>query len=171
LGGIAWAIGGGMIRDEIKSALLPVADRAAWDCWVEEAEGAPPPLFREMAVPDLARAWIEIMPRSPVEKERDEGFRTLFDYQSDLVGEDPQRGLELVREVLRIERHPRLLGLLAAGLLEDLVCTEGEGVIAWVEAEALRNERFRWLLGGVWYSRVTPEIAQRINAAKGGESW
>jgi hypothetical protein len=111
------------------------------------------------------------MPRSPVEKERDEAFRYLFDYQGDLVTEDPGRGLGLAREVLHIETHERLLGLLAAGLLEDLVCTEQEEVIGWVEAEARRNERFRWLLGGVWYSRVTPEIARRIDAAKGGISW
>jgi hypothetical protein len=172
LGGVAWAIGGGMIKDEdLKTLLLPVADRVAWDRWVADTEGPPPPPFAEMAIPELARAWVEIMPRSPVEKERDEAFRDLFDYQSDLVTEDPARGLELVREVLRIETHERLLGLLAAGLLEDLIRTEKEEVIGWVEAEAKRNERFRWLLGGVWYSRVAPEIARRIDAAEGGISW
>jgi hypothetical protein len=173
LGGIAWAIRSGMIQDEeIKALLLPVSDWVAWDRWVEETEGpAPPPSFATMAVPDLARAWVKIMPSSPVEKERDQDFRTLFDYQSDLVTEDPARGLTLVGEVLRIETHPRLLAILAAGLLEDLICTEKESVIAAVEAEARQDERFRWLLGGVWYSRVSPEVARRIDKAKDGISW
>jgi hypothetical protein len=87
------------------------------------------------------------------------------------VTEDPERGLALVKEVLRIETHPRMLSVLAAGLLEDLICTEREDVIAAVEAQAHASESFRWLLGGVWYSRVAPAIAQRIDAAKGGIAW
>ncbi len=172
LGGIAWAIGGGMIEDEeAKALLLPVADKATWKAWLDRSEEPTNPAFVEMPIAGLARAWVEITPRSPVERERDEAFRILFDYQRDLVSEDPLRGLALVKEVLRIETHGRLLAVLAAGLLEDLICTEAEAVIAAVETEAREDERFRRLLGGVWYSRVSPEVARRIDEAKSAQAW
>jgi hypothetical protein len=136
LGGIAWAIDG-LIEDEhAKALLLPVADRRAWDAWSAKTRSSTAPDFENMPVAELARSWIEIMPRSPIERERDDGFHTLFDYQCKLVAEDPERALTLVTEVLRLETHERVLSVLAAGLLEDLICAEREDVIAAVEREA-----------------------------------
>jgi hypothetical protein len=96
---------------------------------------------------------------------RDDNASTLFDYQGDLVKEEPERALALILEILRIEQNPRLLGLLAAGLLEDLLVCKGAVVIDAVEREARGNLAFRQLLTGVYYSSVDDDVAERINRA------
>jgi hypothetical protein len=40
-----------------------------------------------------------------------------------------------------------------------------------VVAEAERNERFRSLLGGVWFYSMSPEVAEKLEKARGGERW
>jgi hypothetical protein len=76
---------------------------------------------------------------------------------------------DLVVELLR--RAPdAVLGNIAAGPLEDLVCKHGVALVDWIEGEARRDPRFQWALGGVWLTRgeLPPEVEARIVAASGG---
>ncbi|HET6430956.1 DUF6869 domain-containing protein [Dyella sp.] len=59
-----------------------------------------------------------------------------------------------------------VLGLLAAGPLEDLIHHAGPGFIDRIELQARKDPAFRHLLGGVWASS-TPDIWARIEAARG----
>src|SRR5262249_55021690 len=68
-------------------------------------------------------------------------------------------------EIVRIEEHPALLGVLAAGLMEDLVVAHGTAMIDAIEAEARRNWRFRQMLGGVWVPSAEPAVAKRLKQA------
>jgi hypothetical protein len=59
-----------------------------------------------------------------------------------------------------------VLGVLAAGALEDLIQFHGPNFIGHIEAESRRNPAFRRLLGGVWRSS-TPEVWARVQRARG----
>ena len=62
-----------------------------------------------------------------------------------------------------------VIGMLAAGPLEDLIHQAGPQYVDRIELEARRNPAFRHLLGGVWQSS-TPDVWARIESARGG-SW
>jgi hypothetical protein len=68
--------------------------------------------------------------------------------------------------VLWREPSEKVLGVLAAGPLEDLIQNHGEHFIERIEAEAKTDPAFRALLHGVWESG-TPEVWARIQKARG----
>jgi hypothetical protein len=61
--------------------------------------------------------------------------------------------------------NERVIGVLAAGPLEDLIENHGAAWIDRIELEASRNPKFQHLLGGVWESG-TPEIWTRVEKAR-----
>ena len=74
-----------------------------------------------------------------------------------------------ILEVLGRTPSDKVMGVLAAGPLEDLIEKWGPAYIERIESEARKNPAFRNLLGGVWRSS-TPEVWARIEAAR-GTSW
>ena len=74
-----------------------------------------------------------------------------------------------ILEVLSRNPPDKVLGVLAAGPLEDLIDDHGPEYIGHIETEARRNASFRQLLGGVWKSS-TPEVWARVQKAR-GELW
>lgn len=81
----------------------------------------------------------------------------------------PDRLWELILAVL--EQAPdETLDVYAAGLLEDAVRVRGAELVGAIEAEAARDERFRWALGLIWLSKkeMSAEIVDRIVRASGG---
>jgi hypothetical protein len=66
-----------------------------------------------------------------------------------------------ILEVLSRNPPKHVLGMLAAGPLEDLIEYCGPDFIERIELESLCNPAFRDLLGGVWESS-TPEVWARI---------
>jgi uncharacterized protein DUF6869 len=91
-----------------------------------------------------------------------------MDYESDLREEDPDKAIDLIVEILKIEANPVMLSLLAAGLLEDVI---GMETIDRIEREAAVNERFPDLLGGVWYYRASDELKARLDVLVGQNRW
>jgi hypothetical protein len=93
-----------------------------------------------------------------------------WDAVNDFVHTAPaEKAWDLVVELLR--RAPdEVLGDVAAGPLEDVVRLHGSALIAWIEGEARRDERFRWALGCVWLSRgaLPREVEDRIVRASDG---
>jgi len=65
--------------------------------------------------------------------------------------------------VLAREPSDTVLGVLAAGPLEDLIHHWGPTFIERIEETARRDATFRALLGGVWQSS-TPEVWDRVTA-------
>ena len=67
-----------------------------------------------------------------------------------------------------LSRNPtdQVLGVLAAGPLEDLIDHHGPEFIERIELLARRDPAFRSLLRGVWKSS-TPEIWERVEKAQG----
>jgi hypothetical protein len=119
-----------------------------------------------MPVVELARAWVEQYSKS--ERDRDDNFFTMMDYERELREEDPDKAIDLIVEILKIEANPVMLSLLAAGSLEDVISM---ATIDRIEREASVNKRFHDLLGGVWYYRAPDELKARLDALVGQNRW
>ncbi len=152
---------------ELKARLASIADEAAWH--IDETARDTPALridFAKLSVPELARAWVD--QHAKPEKDRDANWHALMDYEFDRARRDPDRVIALVLEILKIEKSPEMLSLLATGLVEDVI---GPGTIDRIEREAAANERFRALLGGVWYSNQPAELRARLDTIVQGQHW
>ena len=83
----------------------------------------------------------------------------------ELEHEHPEDCWAAILAVLGRKPSEKVLGILAAGPLEDLIHMHGERFIDRIETEAMRNPAFRALLRGVWKSS-TLEIWARVEKAK-----
>ena len=119
-----------------------------------------------LEVRELARAWVEQYSKS--DRDRDDNFFAMMDYERDLREEDPHRAIDVIVEILRNETNPVLLSLLAAGPLEDVISMD---TIDRIEREAKSDKRFHDLLGGVWYYRASDELKARLDVLVGGVRW
>jgi hypothetical protein len=173
IGSKAGSIANGMVKDpRTQRRLLAIADEPGFRAWQEKARTKSEPTnFAAMPMPELAAAWVEVTSRSDLAKERDDDWSAMFDFQHELVGNDPLGALELVKAILEIEDNPNVIGLLAAGMLEDLIPEQNGPVVDAVVAEAERNPRFRHLLGGVWFYGMSPEVTERLEKARGEVTW
>ncbi len=163
LGSVYW-----WTEDEaLEARLLAIADRTDWRADREAHDERNPLIdFERLAPAEIAPIWIR--QNECADKDRDQNWSALRDYESDLRAEDPDRALAIILEVLKIEANPNMLSYLAAGPLEDLITLD---TIDMIEAEAAKNERFRWLLGGVWYYTAPDELKARLDAILGGQHW
>ena len=162
LGGIRFGTGKSFER-----RIEAIADRAAWE--LDDAARHRPQHSLDcqtMSVPALARAWVEQYSKS--DRDRDDNFFVLMDFERDLREEDPDRAIDLILEILEIETNPVLLSMLAAGPLEDVISMT---TIDRIEREAAANKRFASLLGGVWYFRAPAELKARLDALIGDNRW
>ena len=162
LGGIRFGTGKSFER-----RIEAIADRDAWE--LDDAARHRPqrPLDCEaMSMAQLARAWVEQYSKS--DRDRDDNFFVLMDFERDLREDDPDRAIDLILEILDIETNPVLLTMLAAGPLEDVISMN---TIDRIEREAAVNKRFHDLLGGVWYFRAPEELKARLDALIGDVRW
>ena len=60
----------------------------------------------------------------------------------------------------------RVISVLAAGPLEDLLAKHGPIFIERVEQLARQDDRFNSLLGGVWQNTMSDEVWERVQAAR-----
>ena len=166
---LRWLLGGIHFGPDepIKSRIEAIADTKAYRR-DERARRTPKhPLDGEaMSVAELARAWVEQYSKS--ERDRDDNFFAMMDYERDLREEYPDRAIDLIVEILKIETNPVMLSLLAAGPLEDVISME---TIDRIEREASADKRFHDLLGGVWYYRASDELKARLDALVGQNRW
>jgi len=162
LGGVRFGTGKSFER-----RVEAIADSEAWE--LDDAARHRPqhPLDCEaMSIEALARAWIEQYSKS--DRDRDDNFFTLMDFERDLREEDPDRAIDVILAILDIETNPVLLSMLAAGPLEDVISMR---TIDRIEREAAANKRFHDLLGGVWYFRAGDELKARLDALIGENRW
>lgn len=81
----------------------------------------------------------------------------------------PTVAWELVVTLLRRAPDERL-DVYAAGPLEELVVHRAAELVGEIEAEAERDERFRWALGCVWVAQgdLPDDVLARVVRASGG---
>ena len=97
-----------------------------------------------------------------------------------LVEDDPEKAWEAIKYI--VIRFPEadlirpyaegdeteaqwVVGLLAAGPLEDFLSLYGPNYIERVEIEARRDRRMAWALAGVWQFTMTDEVWARVQRA------
>jgi hypothetical protein len=165
---LRWLLSGAnwwVSRQNLSVQLTSEADRTAW-----RADALPRPGgvidFTCLTAVELGRVWVEL--NSNPGKHEDKNWYRLKDYEDDLLGHEPDRTLDAILEILRIETDEELLGLLAATLLECVISFE---TIDRIEREAAANDKFRWLLGGVWYWTEPDELKARLDAIVQGQHW
>lgn len=79
---------------------------------------------------------------------------------------DPEDAWHVILRVFGHRPSEEVLGLLAAGPLEDLIEYHGEQFIDRIESEARESEAFKQLLCGVWPSH-SKELWARVEDARG----
>jgi hypothetical protein len=84
----------------------------------------------------------------------------------DLDHENPEACWQAILTVLAREPSQKVLGVLSAGPLEDLLHHHGPQFIDRIEVEARDDPAFKELLCGVWQSS-TDEIWARVQRARG----
>src|SRR5215470_14432363 len=166
---LRWLLGGVRFGTDkpFERRIEAIADSTAWE--IDDAARHRPqaPLDCEtMSVHELARAWVEQYSKS--DRDRDDNFFVLMDFERELREEDPDRAIDIILEIVGIETNPVLLSMLAAGPLEDVISMN---TIERIECEAADNARFRDLLGGVWYFRASDELKARLDALIGDNRW
>jgi hypothetical protein len=120
---------------------------------------------------DLAEGWITYWQRYLETGEFPDNDENEVDF---LAGEKPEACWAAILAILhRIgsESPNRLLAVLAAGPLEDLLAYHGEAFIDRVEAEARRDPRFGLLLGGVWQNKMSEEVWTRVTECRNAANW
>jgi hypothetical protein len=88
----------------------------------------------------------------------------------ELPREHPSLCLSVIMEVLDLidgSTPNRLLSVLAAGPLEDLLNQNGEAVVDEIDILARKSHEFRLLLNGVWDSDIKPSILARLAKYRG----
>ncbi|MFB6447147.1 DUF6869 domain-containing protein [Bradyrhizobium tunisiense] len=166
---LRWLLGGVHVApdDPLMSRLAEHADSEAWQAdHLAQRTPREPLDCASLSTAALARAWVEQYSKS--DRDQDDNLFAIMDFERDLREEDPDGLIDLVLEVLKIEANPVLLSLLAAGPLEDVI---NAATIDRIEREARVNERFRDLLGGIWYYRAPDELKARLDALIGESRW
>ena len=166
---LRWLLGGIHFGpdEKIKGRIEAIADSRGWRADAIARRTPQHPLDCEaMSVEALAQAWVAQYSKS--DRDRDDNFSAMMDYERELREEDPDKAIDLIVEILKIETNPMLLSLLAAGPLEDVISME---TIDRIEREARADRRFHDLLGGVWYYRASDELKARLDALVGENRW
>ncbi len=114
---------------------------------------------------DLAATWIE-------QQLQENGENWAIQRVMQLCGlcSDPELVWPIILRLVELSSDDRLLGDVAAGPLEDLLCGHGALFIERVEAQAKRDRKFRRCLSGVWgWSSMSESMQARIRKAAGEE--
>ncbi|GAB3035591.1 hypothetical protein GCM10027285_18490 [Oleiagrimonas citrea] len=90
---------------------------------------------------------------------------------SDLASDDPEKAWECILYAVPDTRFSDHLGLLAAGVLKNLLSYHGPDFIDRVEHQAKVDPKFAWTLGGVWRFQMSDEIWHRVQAVWGRSGW
>ncbi|HEX3466556.1 MAG TPA: hypothetical protein VHT05_00480 [Candidatus Elarobacter sp.] len=95
----------------------------------------------------------------------------LDDWLQDALYEQPEELWKFILAVLERDERGKLLPVLSAGDLENILVLHGPAFIDRVEAQAKTDPRFATLLGGVWKRDMRDDIWERVAAARDLRGW
>jgi hypothetical protein len=116
----------------------------------------------------LIEAYIEFE-ESPSGSEKRERLFWTFEKFDQLNSEHPELCWKGLLEIINRIPADKIEGVMAAGILEDFIESNGSQFIDLLENEAGANENLKKLLGGV-YECSTPEVWERVMKVR-GEEW
>jgi len=115
-------------------------------------------------IEDIAEEWIKVWSDGKIPAVGDGVSESILDWE--LPREQPEKCFDIILVVLEKIKHQtdnRLLSILAAGPLEDLLHENGGKVVDRVEINARKNPLFRKLLNGVWDSEVKESVKSQLS--------
>jgi hypothetical protein len=92
-------------------------------------------------------------------------YLAAYEFMADVSGPKAEECWSGILAVVRRRPSAHVLGMVAAGLVEDLLDEAGPHFIHRIEAEAARDAVFKAMLNGVWASGA-PEVWARVEAAR-----
>ena len=163
---LRWLLGGVHFGpdEELKDRIEAIADRDAWRAMRSRAKRrnirSIAKRCRRRAGAGLGRAISES------ERDCDDNFFAMMDYERELREEDPT-AIDVIVEILKIETNPALLSLLAAGPLEDVISM---ATIDRFECEALRTSAS--MICSKVHGTIGPdELKARLDPLIGDAGW
>jgi hypothetical protein len=94
-------------------------------------------------------------------------YLAAYEFMADVSGARSEECWLGILAVVQRRPSQRVLGMLAAGLVEDLLDEAGDQFIVRIEGEAQRDPVFKDMLNGVWESG-SAEVWARFEAARQG---
>ena len=117
-------------------------------------------VFERASLRKIAEAWCAYQ-----ETEDDQYWWAVALLWTDAYLADRTRREQLIELIVEVATTDDVLGIAAAGPLEDAIYDADE-CVAWLEARATSSPRFRQALGEVWiWSAVSPERFAQIERA------
>ena len=110
------------------------------------------------------------MDRISVAAERDAETSHLFSAFGqlyDLVHDQPEAAWPIIQELWTLDQTDRMLAIIAAGPVEDLLCWHGPDFIGRIEQLAGQHAVVRKLLGAVWRRDMAEDVWLRLKAVAG----
>jgi len=115
-----------------------------------------------------AKAWIEFQELgSNPSAEQEAPLIWAYDAAHDLVARSPYLAWKFVLSVVELSKDERVLGMLAAGPVEDLLVGYGAEILPDVLSSLPSNPALRRVLAGVWTTRMDREVARKIASIVG----
>jgi len=115
---------------------------------------------RERAI--LIRAYLEYAANDRVD------LSWSFLRISDLISNAPEDAYDLIRELVRLAPSPYVLGIVGAGMLEDLLANWGERFIERLEVDARKDAKLLAACAGVWQLYMPDDVWDRLQRLVGG---
>ena len=114
----------------------------------------------------LVNAWVAATKAGPESFVHEKNWWAIEKFM-ELPNEDPELLWQLILKVVEkaTDGDESLLSNLAAGPLEDLMCSYGEEIIGRVENEAKLNPRFKFCTKGVWLDSKDTSVLKRFYQA------
>jgi hypothetical protein len=114
----------------------------------------------------IADAWVAGEEAESGTPERDSDWWAIEKVMDWSLERESENLWQFVLAVYRRNVTDKVLAVLAAGPLEDLLAYDGANYIDRVEELAGKDAKFNWLLGGVWRNSMTDEVWDRVQAAR-----
>lgn len=117
-------------------------------------------------IEDWADAYIRVHEAGASLDEAHPDYLAAYEFMAELVGPIAEECWLGILAVIKRRPSDHVLGMVAAGLIEDLLQGSGELFISRIEEQARMDPVFRGMLEGVWPSG-TPQVWARLEAARG----
>ena len=114
----------------------------------------------------IVTGWIAGSDAEVGSVEYDTHVEALDEVMDWMVEGEGERLWEFVLAAYKRDLSDKVIAMLAAGPLEDLLAKCGVDYIDRVEELARKDPRFNDLLGGVWRNSMTDDVWQRVQAIR-----
>ena len=117
-----------------------------------------------MKIEDLSKEWVQASESS---NEHSKENHWSIDYVLDLDTDDKFEELwSFILYTYKQNISNKVIEVLAAGPLEDLLANDGEKYIDEIETLARKDPKFNNLLGGVWQNAMSDSLWERVCKAR-----